>query len=158
MVMGRRRPRQLDSLSRSLTHMAPQDQQILLRMAIEARLEVEVPRRDEPDQCTEVITRPLLGGGAPAESMATACGSRESAWSWVAGALASWTRSRDLLLTWLLEEDACKGVDQASEALWHARMGHLNRGDLRVVLRSEWIISKILVECRRGRLAREFLF
>jgi hypothetical protein len=35
--------------------------------AIEARLEVEVPRRDEPDQCTEVITRPLLGGGAPAE-------------------------------------------------------------------------------------------
>ncbi|OQE08426.1 hypothetical protein PENFLA_c135G06338 [Penicillium flavigenum] len=35
----------------------------------------------------------------------------------------------------ILEEDACKGVDQASEALWHARMGHLNRGDLRVVLR-----------------------
>jgi hypothetical protein len=31
--------------------------------------------------------------------------------------------------------DSCKGVDQASEALWHARMGHLNRGDLRVVLR-----------------------
>ncbi|KAJ6093723.1 hypothetical protein N7499_003054 [Penicillium canescens] len=30
--MGRRRPRQLDSLSRSLAHMAPQDQQILLRM------------------------------------------------------------------------------------------------------------------------------
>ncbi|KAJ5474060.1 hypothetical protein N7475_003626 [Penicillium sp. IBT 31633x] len=27
----------------------------------------------------------------------------------------------------ILEEDACKGVDQASEALWHARMGHLNR-------------------------------
>jgi transposase InsO family protein len=35
----------------------------------------------------------------------------------------------------ILEEDACKGVDQASEVLWHARMGHLNRGDLRVVLR-----------------------
>jgi len=35
----------------------------------------------------------------------------------------------------ILEEDACKGVDQASEALWHARMAHLNRGDLRVVLR-----------------------
>ena len=35
----------------------------------------------------------------------------------------------------ILEEDACGGVDQASEALWHARMGHLNRGDLRVVLR-----------------------
>ncbi|KAJ5267340.1 hypothetical protein N7478_010148 [Penicillium angulare] len=35
----------------------------------------------------------------------------------------------------ILEEDAGKGVDQASEALWHARMGHLNRGDLRVVLR-----------------------
>ncbi|KAJ5202928.1 hypothetical protein N7449_005007 [Penicillium cf. viridicatum] len=35
----------------------------------------------------------------------------------------------------ILEEGACKGVDQASEALWHARMGHLNRGDLRVVLR-----------------------
>jgi transposase InsO family protein len=35
----------------------------------------------------------------------------------------------------ILEEDASKGVDQASEALWHARMGHLNRGDLRVVLR-----------------------
>ena len=35
----------------------------------------------------------------------------------------------------ILEDDACKGVDQASEALWHARMGHLNRGDLRVVLR-----------------------
>ena len=29
-------------------------------------------------------------------SRATACGSRESAWSWVAGALASWARSRDL--------------------------------------------------------------
>ncbi|OQD78121.1 hypothetical protein PENANT_c086G01457 [Penicillium antarcticum] len=35
----------------------------------------------------------------------------------------------------ILEEDACKGVDQASEVLWHTRMGHLNRGDLRVVLR-----------------------
>lgn len=35
----------------------------------------------------------------------------------------------------ILEEDACTGVNQASEALWHARMGHLNRGDLRVVLR-----------------------
>ncbi|OKP09992.1 Retrovirus-related Pol polyprotein from transposon TNT 1-94 [Penicillium subrubescens] len=35
----------------------------------------------------------------------------------------------------ILEEDVCTGVDQASEALWHARMGHLNRGDLRVVLR-----------------------
>jgi hypothetical protein len=35
----------------------------------------------------------------------------------------------------ILKEDACKGVDQASEALWHARVGHLNRGDLRVVLR-----------------------
>ena len=34
----------------------------------------------------------------------------------------------------ILEEDTCKGVDQASEALWHAWMGHLNRGDLRVVL------------------------
>ena len=34
----------------------------------------------------------------------------------------------------ILEEDACRAVDQASEALWHARMGHLNRGDLRVVL------------------------
>jgi hypothetical protein len=33
----------------------------------------------------------------------------------------------------ILKEDACKGVDQASEALWHARVGHLNRGDLRVV-------------------------
>jgi hypothetical protein len=35
----------------------------------------------------------------------------------------------------ILEEDICTGVDQASEALWHARMGYLNRGDLRVVLR-----------------------
>jgi hypothetical protein len=35
----------------------------------------------------------------------------------------------------ILEEDVCTGVDQASEALWHARMGYLNRGDLRVVLR-----------------------
>jgi transposase InsO family protein len=35
----------------------------------------------------------------------------------------------------ILEEDASTGVDQATEALWHARMGHLNRGDLRVVLR-----------------------
>ncbi|KAJ6070608.1 hypothetical protein N7467_011927 [Penicillium canescens] len=35
----------------------------------------------------------------------------------------------------ILEADASRGVDQASEALWHARMGHLNRGDLRVVLR-----------------------
>ncbi|OQE58976.1 hypothetical protein PENNAL_c0347G02403, partial [Penicillium nalgiovense] len=32
MATGRRRPRQLDSLSGSFTHMAPQDQQILLRM------------------------------------------------------------------------------------------------------------------------------
>ncbi|KAJ5743432.1 hypothetical protein N7533_010534 [Penicillium manginii] len=35
----------------------------------------------------------------------------------------------------ILEADAGTGVDQAPEALWHARMGHLNRGDLRVVLR-----------------------
>jgi hypothetical protein len=35
----------------------------------------------------------------------------------------------------ILKEDTCKVVNQASEALWHARMGHLNRGDLRVVLR-----------------------
>ncbi|CEJ62707.1 hypothetical protein PMG11_11200 [Penicillium brasilianum] len=35
----------------------------------------------------------------------------------------------------ILEEDACTGVGQTTEALWHARMGHLNRGDLRVVLR-----------------------
>ncbi|KAJ9480625.1 hypothetical protein VN97_g12918 [Penicillium thymicola] len=33
----------------------------------------------------------------------------------------------------ILEEDACKRVNQASKALWHAQMGHLNRGDLRVV-------------------------
>ncbi|KAJ6054033.1 uncharacterized protein N7446_010045 [Penicillium canescens] len=30
--MGRRRPRQLDSLSRPFAHMAPQDQEILLRV------------------------------------------------------------------------------------------------------------------------------
>jgi hypothetical protein len=35
----------------------------------------------------------------------------------------------------ILKADAGTGVDQASEALWHARMGHLNRRDLRVVLR-----------------------
>jgi hypothetical protein len=35
----------------------------------------------------------------------------------------------------ILEEDACKEVDQASEALRQVRMGHLNRGDWRVVLR-----------------------
>jgi hypothetical protein len=35
----------------------------------------------------------------------------------------------------ILEEDACIRVYQASEALWHARMGHLNRGNLRAVLR-----------------------
>ncbi|KAI9037532.1 retrovirus-related Pol polyprotein from transposon TNT 1-94 [Aspergillus affinis] len=35
-----------------------------------------------------------------------------------------------------LKEDASIGVDQeTSEELWHARMGHLNRGDLRLVLR-----------------------
>lgn len=34
----------------------------------------------------------------------------------------------------ILEADAGKGVDPASGALWHARMGHLDRGDLRVVL------------------------
>ena len=39
----------------------------------------------------------------------------------------------------ILEEDACTGVDQATEALWHARMGHLNWGDLRVVLRQTGI-------------------
>jgi hypothetical protein len=33
----------------------------------------------------------------------------------------------------ILEEGACKGVDQASEALWHARMGDLGR--LEVVIR-----------------------
>ena len=30
----------------------------------------------------------------------------------------------------MLEEEACIVVDQALEALWHARLGHLNRGDL----------------------------
>lgn len=35
----------------------------------------------------------------------------------------------------ILEEDACRGVDQATEALWHAWIGYLNQGDLRVVLR-----------------------
>jgi transposase InsO family protein len=35
----------------------------------------------------------------------------------------------------ILEEDATTGVDQATEALWLAWMGHLNRGDLRVALR-----------------------
>ncbi|KAJ5455499.1 uncharacterized protein N7458_003763, partial [Penicillium daleae] len=35
----------------------------------------------------------------------------------------------------ILEEDASIGVDQIpEEALWHARLGHLNRGDLRTVL------------------------
>lgn len=35
----------------------------------------------------------------------------------------------------ILDEDACIGVDQIpEEALWHARLGHLNRGDLMMVL------------------------
>ncbi|KAB8212666.1 hypothetical protein BDV33DRAFT_211074 [Aspergillus novoparasiticus] len=35
-----------------------------------------------------------------------------------------------------LEEDASMGVDQViPEELWHSRLGHLNRGDLRAVLR-----------------------
>ncbi|KAJ5112062.1 hypothetical protein N7532_000107 [Penicillium argentinense] len=35
----------------------------------------------------------------------------------------------------ILDEDASRGVDQIpKEALWHARSGHLNRGDLRTVL------------------------
>ncbi|KZN87798.1 Retrovirus-related Pol polyprotein from transposon TNT [Penicillium chrysogenum] len=48
----------------------------------------------------------------------------------------------------ILEEDACKGVDQASEALWHARMGHLNRGDLRVVLRQTGIPYRPLTQAQ----------
>jgi len=43
--------------------------------------------------------------------------------------------------TVILEEDACRGVDQASEVLWHARMGHLNRRNLRVVLRQTVVKS-----------------
>lgn len=43
-------------------------------------------------------------------------------------------RSGDALAN--LEEDASIGVDQETpEELWYARMGHLNRGDLRLVLR-----------------------
>jgi hypothetical protein len=48
----------------------------------------------------------------------------------------------------ILEADAGIGVDQASEALWHARMGHLNRGDLRVVLRQTGTLYRPLTQAQ----------
>ncbi|KAJ9479278.1 hypothetical protein VN97_g13174, partial [Penicillium thymicola] len=135
-------------------------------------------RRDQPDQCTEVITRPLLGGGAPAEHLcATPRTGRTVGTAYHAEEdllilrchVSKRSRERVQLTrapathdhadslepqavamdvddpqessgaecaastselggeAVILEEDACKGVDQASEALWHARMGHLNR-------------------------------
>ncbi|KAJ5267756.1 hypothetical protein N7478_010564 [Penicillium angulare] len=120
-------------------------------------------RRDEPDQRAEATMRPLLGGGAPAERLCATpranrgdcvpCGggSVDPAVSYslepqaVAMDVDSPEESSDADCAAstselggeavILDADASKGVDQASEALWHARMGHLNRGDLRVVLR-----------------------
>jgi hypothetical protein len=48
----------------------------------------------------------------------------------------------------ILEADTGTGVDQAPKALWHARIGHLNRGNLRVVLRQTGTLYRPLTQAQ----------
>lgn len=87
------------------------------------RVQVHLARNATVNDASREPSDVVMADGNPLESS-------DAQWT----ATTSELRSGDALAN--LEEDASIRVDQETpEELWHARMGHLNRGDLRLVLR-----------------------